>query len=321
MEIETRGEQNVDKIFFKVKDVMIGFEMDRLNDTLTDIRKDGYKEDIHYKYFKCVRYGGKIKKELFLTYMGFKRLLYVSKHGLSAKSMYIIDKWLTQLFDTQKINNFGIKTKRTKIRRNVGYVYCVTSILIHYLKIGKWCGTIKGLYARYKTYYGKDITIQYVSTKNAFKLERECHKHFENYKITNELYEKEHYEEYIQFLENNKEEINEDEDEENEEEEEEINEECEDEEKDEREIDVLQNIYNKVLNIIDYGDFKNDIYELKLKIISQLLDINIKSIKEVFNTNSHSMPFAYLSLVENKQVILNNDEKMLVMVCQNHLIK
>jgi hypothetical protein len=54
IEIETRGERNVDKIYFKVKDIAIGFSMERLQDVLIDKTKQ-YDELTHYKYFVCIK--------------------------------------------------------------------------------------------------------------------------------------------------------------------------------------------------------------------------------------------------------------------------
>ena len=63
-------ERKVNNIYFKVKDVMSGFNMDRLNDIIIDKNKC-YNENIDYKYY-MINYtnsGNKqIKKELYLTY-------------------------------------------------------------------------------------------------------------------------------------------------------------------------------------------------------------------------------------------------------------
>jgi hypothetical protein len=73
IEIETRGERKVDSIYFKVKDVMIGFKMENLNIVILNNQRDGYKEYIHYKFFNCKKKSKDlkktnktIKKELFL---------------------------------------------------------------------------------------------------------------------------------------------------------------------------------------------------------------------------------------------------------------
>ena len=106
IEIETRGERNVDKIYFYVKDIMKGFEMENLNDVIIDKRREGYNEGIHYTYFICKKTGkdGKItnntiiKKELYLTYMGILRVLFVS-HSPKVSTFV---KWATEsLFTLQ----------------------------------------------------------------------------------------------------------------------------------------------------------------------------------------------------------------------------
>ena len=93
IEIETRGERDVDTAYFKVKDVMDGFDMENLykniidNDTQYTLNKD-------YKYFMCnifhnleIKTSKKtdakttIKKELFLTYRGMLRCLFVSRNN------------------------------------------------------------------------------------------------------------------------------------------------------------------------------------------------------------------------------------------------
>jgi hypothetical protein len=103
IEIETRGEQNVDKIYFNLKDVMKGFDMESLNDVIIDKRKEGYNEGIHYKYFNCKKTGkdGKntIKKELYLTYIGILRVLFVS-HSPKAHTFV---KWATESLFTLQI--------------------------------------------------------------------------------------------------------------------------------------------------------------------------------------------------------------------------
>ena len=83
IEIETRGERDRKNIYFKVKDVSIGFEMPRLNDTLT--RERGFDRDIHFTAFKreirSVNDGSKpYKTTLYLTYKGLLRVLFVSRN-------------------------------------------------------------------------------------------------------------------------------------------------------------------------------------------------------------------------------------------------
>ncbi len=75
--IEIRGEREHNKIYFKVKDVSVSFEMPNLNDTiLRDISK--YELNIHYKFF-IINNSDKSriltsKKFLYLTYNGILHL-------------------------------------------------------------------------------------------------------------------------------------------------------------------------------------------------------------------------------------------------------
>ncbi|AUV58863.1 hypothetical protein [Bandra megavirus] len=82
--IETRGEREHDKCYFLVKDVAIGFGIKSLmtslinNNTTYDINRD-------YKYFNCECINNvqkkTVKKQLFLTYYGVLRVLFVSRSG------------------------------------------------------------------------------------------------------------------------------------------------------------------------------------------------------------------------------------------------
>jgi hypothetical protein len=83
IEIETRGERGRKKIYFKVKDVSVGFGMPSLYRNICADR--GYDYDLHYKHmfirssFLNVE-NDTIKKDLFLTYRGLVRVLMVSRN-------------------------------------------------------------------------------------------------------------------------------------------------------------------------------------------------------------------------------------------------
>lgn len=82
VEIETRGERNRNKIYFKVKDIMTAFCMPNLDRTLrNDISE--YKFKVHYNIFFIHGKGyfipsSTIKKEQYLTYKGLLRVLFAS---------------------------------------------------------------------------------------------------------------------------------------------------------------------------------------------------------------------------------------------------
>ena len=101
VEIVTRGTRKADEIYFKVKDVSIGFKLERLEEIISNKQKHGYSENIHYKYFNCqkpirdVNKTNKIKnmkKELYLTYEGILRVLFAS-HSPNVKPFI---KWATE---------------------------------------------------------------------------------------------------------------------------------------------------------------------------------------------------------------------------------
>ena len=86
IEIETRGERDRKKIYFKVKDVSIGFGMPSLSKNILRHRyvdvENGYEYGLHYKAFKRVPSGESNKQEmtLYLTYKGLLRVLFVSRN-------------------------------------------------------------------------------------------------------------------------------------------------------------------------------------------------------------------------------------------------
>lgn len=81
--IEVRGVKEVDKIYFKVKDVAKGFNIKNLNKSII-MENTNYKLDIDYIYFNCKIFNKnkkeKIKKTLFLTYIGLLKVLFTCRN-------------------------------------------------------------------------------------------------------------------------------------------------------------------------------------------------------------------------------------------------
>ena len=199
IDIEVRGIREHNKCYFKVKDVSIGFQIYYLNDSLTH-NKGSYKYDLHYKYF-IIQQNKKTKKELYLTYMGFTRLIFHSKK-IHYSNYYIMKKWLEN-FDKCVLKSFHINTVRNFEKSNIGYTYLITSNLINAIKIGFWRGSIDSLRSRYITNYGENIILDYVYTLNPYELEQKTHLFFSKYKLTNELFQKVHYNMYLEFIQSN----------------------------------------------------------------------------------------------------------------------
>jgi hypothetical protein len=181
LDIEVRGTRNENNIFFKVKDIGEMFNIVNIANTLMN-ETGSFIKNIHYKCFKIINIKEGNRKSLFLTFKGLNKLAEASKSGLTSNTKYIIHKWLYQNFDKKNINNFLIN--KNIIKKN-GYVYCVSSDNINYVKIGYWKGQINALKSRYKMYYGNNIQLDYVYTNDAYKLEQNCHNYFQQYNICN----------------------------------------------------------------------------------------------------------------------------------------
>ena len=101
VEIETRGERVYNSIYFKVKDVEIGFDLKKLYTVMMN-KDSSYVKDADYCFFNCniITNPGKnkIKKEVFLTYCGMLKVLFVSRSGKASGFI----KWATEtLFTVQ----------------------------------------------------------------------------------------------------------------------------------------------------------------------------------------------------------------------------
>ena len=197
IEIETRGERNQKNCYFKVKDVSNAFHMPNLLSSL--LHKDGnYNEKMHYEYFSSVQ---PKKNVLYLTYSGFRKVINISQKNFSSSTLFLLNKWLEQ-FDDSIVDEYVVQQSELDNDKE-GYVYCVTSDLLNAIKIGFWRGTLAGLRQRYVTSYGKNLSLHYAYTMYPYTLEKECHKHFNKQKITNELFVKEYIKEYVEYINKN----------------------------------------------------------------------------------------------------------------------
>ena len=125
VEIETRGIRELDKIYFKVKDVMTGFDMANLYTTLINQNTD-YQQDIDYKYFMCKTIynlqkntGRKViaSKELFLTYEGMLRVLFVSRNKKTTKFV----SWVTKILFAAQLGTVEQKNELVSNIKGVSY--------------------------------------------------------------------------------------------------------------------------------------------------------------------------------------------------------
>ena len=123
LEIETRGNRKVDKIFFSVEDVSKRFELENLYKLLKDERKT-YKINEHYKIFICknsanadlssVETTNKIQKKLYLTYEGMLKVLFSSRSPKVKKFV----KWATETLFTLQMGS--VEEKQEIISNTLG---------------------------------------------------------------------------------------------------------------------------------------------------------------------------------------------------------
>ena len=111
IEINTVGEKNEDNIYFKVKDVMNGFNINNLHTIIID-KNSGYKKNIDYKYFfirvkSTKSENDTIKKSLYLTYEGILRMLFISRN----ENATLFRKWATKKLFTIQMGQQDEKQK------------------------------------------------------------------------------------------------------------------------------------------------------------------------------------------------------------------
>ena len=201
IEIETRGTKDRKNIYFKVSDVSKGFDIERLNTTITDSSKGGYKKNIHYKTFLVKTNNSAFIKSLYLTYYGFLRVINCSrKSKIFVQNINIITKWLDYLINNKYFDNYIISNVNQDLS---GVIYICSSPLIDCIKIGYWTGSISGLKSRYKMVYGKDVILNCKNVENVRDKEKEIHSVFKQFNISGELFQKDKLHLYNDYLNNN----------------------------------------------------------------------------------------------------------------------
>lgn len=147
IEITTRGEKHRNKIYFKVNDIMAGFNMPNLDSSLRSINTL-YKINIHYKnFFIRVKQEAvllpTIKKQLYLTYKGLLRVLFASNSGIAERFQdWAEDKLFTiQMGSKEEKIKLGtdILNISAKTYKAVFDTYATKFPCIYLLSLGKVC--------------------------------------------------------------------------------------------------------------------------------------------------------------------------------------
>lgn len=145
LDIETRGERNEDGIYFKVKDVEKIFNIKNLQNNILK-EHTTYKLNIDYKYFICQKKDNillKTNKQIFLTYEGILRVLFVSRNNKTSS----FRKWATKtLFTVQlgtkeqkqmlcdKILGTDLDSSRKVIKSNNSSLSAIYLLTLGYVK-------------------------------------------------------------------------------------------------------------------------------------------------------------------------------------------
>jgi hypothetical protein len=181
LDIEVRGIREYDKIYFNVEDVMIAFNMPNLNITLTDKRKD-YIKNIHYKKFYRIAQG-LTKKNIFLTYLGFVRVLFVSHN----KNCEKFQEWAIKILYTHQmgtpeqkqelaknlLNSVPYLEVKKSIKTFVNKISCVYLILLGQVKDLRTSMEVDKKYSDdsyiFKLGYAEDFEKRMAGHKQTFK--------------------------------------------------------------------------------------------------------------------------------------------------------
>jgi hypothetical protein len=76
------------------------------------------------------------------------------------------------------------------------FIYLITSPIINGVKIGM-SSNWKKLYSRYVTFYGDKLSIYAFQCNDRCSDERQIHKHFKKYRICGEIFDKDHFDDYL----------------------------------------------------------------------------------------------------------------------------
>lgn len=203
-DIEARGVREWDGIYFRARDVRDELNVANLFNTILK-ETSTYEENDDYVYFYLFEDEKKIEskkvKRMFLTYKGINKYFSTTRNKkISDETKAMVLDWTRYLIGEGVLKEFIIHIPNNTVNYTQGYVYCITSFLVQCIKIGFWSGSIESLKSRYMLPYGNNLLMHCIKTDNARELENKTHKQFAEYCISNELFEKEYLDEYIDFI-------------------------------------------------------------------------------------------------------------------------
>lgn len=145
LEIETRGEREWNKIYFRAKDISAAFSIKNLINTVRD-KNSSHEMEKDYTYFICkkkVKTFFETKKELFFTYTGVIRILFTSRSPIADCFIkWASEKLFTLQMGTEKqkrklvadVLGVSAETVREVFDRDSKTVPCVYLLTIGYVR-------------------------------------------------------------------------------------------------------------------------------------------------------------------------------------------
>lgn len=185
-EIETRGERVVNGIYFRCNDVSGVFKLPNLNKLIKDQRSN-YNIDIDYVYFHLENRGNPETKakEIFLTYQGLLKVLFLSRVGIAHKFI----SWATETLFTIHL---GTETQKNKLASKIiGVNYNVLKEVLNKTSTKMSCiylikiGIVKDLRKSMKIsedYDDKDTVYKYGMSIDLTRRLKEHEKEYGDYK-------------------------------------------------------------------------------------------------------------------------------------------
>ena len=202
LEIMTCGERHEDRIYFDMTDVSKAFELSNLRKSLQH-KNGAYTREVDYTVFRIGKQGATnskvanmtTNKRMFLTHNGLLKVVNVSRPSINQEC---IQSWLRTLnLDFSKNVKHILKPVK---KDKTGTIYIATVSCLDAVKIGYTTASYSTLHSRYKMVYGADVEIHHKCVDNAQIVEKEFHTAFKDYNMSGELFNKNGYNLYQDYL-------------------------------------------------------------------------------------------------------------------------
>ena len=143
----------------------------------------------------------------FLTLYSYNKIKQSILQIKTTVVQYMLRKRAIDSVRMQTISMCNLNNNDDSKKIKNGCIYCIRAETMNVVKIGYWSFSsnekskkIVKLKQRYATMYGNDMDIKIVACNNIADKEKRIFNKMKNYKISNELYSTNHYDEYINMM-------------------------------------------------------------------------------------------------------------------------